>query len=100
MSVGIDDPVIQRDFIENRSRLLDLAAYLDRVERASARAGLEDFRIAALLLGIQELLRTASTVERGRVERVHAVLSDQTSAPLDSAQKSQSAWGAPQSHCC
>lgn len=90
------EQIIERYFIENRSRLLDIAAFLDRVERATRT---EDFRIEALLRGLEETLKPGP----GRVERIQLILSDLTLEPLDAAMKSQSAQGAHatrSSACC
>lgn len=82
---------VQRYFLENRSRALEIAAFLDRVDRASApRPDAEDFRVAALKRALAETLAPGP----GRVERVHAVFSDPSLEPLESAAKSQGSCGA------
>jgi hypothetical protein len=70
--------VIDLYFMEARAKLIDLAAFLDRVDRAD---GPDDFRINALR-GAMEELRKA---EPGRAERVLLRLSDPTVDPLPKA---------------
>ncbi len=65
-------------FMEARSKLIDVAAFLDRVDRAEGEA---DFRLAALAQALGQLDRR----ETPRVERVLASLSDQTSDPIPAA---------------
>ena len=65
-------------FMDARSKLIDLAAFLDRVERAE---GAEDFRMAAFREALKEL-------EKGSSERAKAVLvsfSDPTAQPIEAA---------------
>ena len=70
--------VLDLYFAEARSKLIDLAAFLDRVDRAE---GDEDFRLAALRAGLREL-----TAPHGSyAERVLILLSDPTTEPLAAA---------------
>jgi hypothetical protein len=65
-------------YMEARAKLIDLAAFLDRVDRAE---GPEDFRIKAFRKALKEL-------ELGSVERAKRVLlslSDPTVEPLAAA---------------
>jgi hypothetical protein len=88
---------VRRYFIENRARLLDVAAFLDRVDRSTgAEAAAQDFRIVALEKALAEVLRR----EPGRVERVLTILSDLSTEPLASAPKAQGAFGAVPRSCC
>jgi hypothetical protein len=66
-------------FLEARSKLIDLAAFLDRIDRASGQA---DFRLGALTQAIGELQRTDSR----RAEQVLLRLSDPTAEPIAAAQ--------------
>lgn len=78
--------VVDAYFLEHRGKLVDLAAFLDRVERAG---GSDDRRVQALVQGLALLLD-------GRPERARRLLeqlSDPTSEPLEKA--SGSAVGAP-----
>lgn len=83
--------VLDLYFAEARSKLIDLAAFLDRVDRAE---GEGDFRLAALRAGLREI--AAATPENpggSQVERVLLILSDPTTAPLPAA-TTKSAAGA------
>jgi len=65
-------------YLEARAKLIDLAAFLDRLDRAE---GEPDFRLAAFKQASTELQR--DTVPR--VERVLASLSDPTREPIAAA---------------
>jgi hypothetical protein len=65
-------------FLEARSKLIDLAAFFDRLERASGEA---DFRLTALKRALEELRRDDSA----RTEHVLMTLSDPTAEPIPSA---------------
>ena len=65
-------------FMETRYKLVDLAGFLDRMDRAS---GTEDFRMPALRHAMTEL----SSKEPGRAERVLLALSDPTLEPIPAA---------------
>lgn len=67
-------------FLEHRAKVLDLAAFLDRFDRAGAPGG-DDFRIGALRAAIALLLD-------GQPERARRVLelwSDRSTDPIDHA---------------
>ena len=80
--------VIDRYFLEHRAKVLDIAAFLDRVDRCGAEE--DDFRMVAIRTCIEELL----TNEPGRAERILLLLSDHTNDPIDSAGM-KGACGAP-----
>jgi hypothetical protein len=65
-------------FLDARAKLIDLAAFLDRLERADGQA---DFRAASFREALQELQRNDS----GRTERVLLALSDPTTDPIPAA---------------
>lgn len=88
--------LIQKDFIENRSRVLDLAAFLDRVQRYSEPGTQADDRILVLNQALKELIKEGP----GRVERVQMLLSDQSILILDMAEKGQGAVGFVKNSCC
>lgn len=70
--------VLDLYFMENRAKLIDLAAFLDRVDRASGEA---DFRLTAFQQALQHLCA-------GKTERATKVLlslSDPTTEPIDKA---------------
>ena len=73
-------------FLEARSKLIDLAAFLDRVDRATGEA---DFRLSALRRALHEV----NTDKSDRAERVLLALSDPTTKPLAHA-TSKGACGA------
>lgn len=65
-------------FLDARSRLIDLAAFLDRVERAS---GPDDFRLKAFRKALREL----SGAKKQRAKRVLLAFSDPTRRPIPAA---------------
>ena len=81
--------VLDLYFIEARARLIDLAAFLDRVERAPGEA---DHRLAALRAAIDGMTRQHDA-GGGRAKSVLLALSDPTTAPVAAA-TSKGATGA------
>lgn len=74
--------ILELYFIENRARLLDIAAFLDRIDRyPGASEAREDFRYRALLQAIELLNRR----EGDRTAAIQQLFSDPTSEPLASA---------------
>ena len=70
--------VLDLYFVDARSKLIDLAAFLDRVDRTD---GADDFRMAALRTALKEL-----TDGKGeRAKQVLLTLSDPTSEPIAAA---------------
>jgi hypothetical protein len=83
--------LLDRYFLENRARLLEIAAFLDRLDRSGdPAAARQDFRYRALLHGIERLRQAAGN----RARDVQIIFSDPTSEPLASADDRQSAAGA------
>ncbi len=82
--------VLDLYFMEARSKVLDLAAFLDRVDRAE---GKEDFRLAALREAISQLQGRRTR----RAEKVLLSLSDPSVKPVDRAmgQGACGAWAGP-----
>ena len=80
--------VIDRYFLEHRAKVLDIASFLDRIDRCEP--GQIDFRMTALRQCIEELL----SEHPDRAERILRVLSDQTHDPVDNA-GTKGACGAP-----
>lgn len=75
--------VLDLYFLEARGRLIEVAAFLDRVERAS---GEPDFRLAAFRQALVVLATDATvTGAPDRAERVLIALSDPTLEPIDRA---------------
>ena len=82
---------LDRYFLEMRGKVIEVAAALDRIERASGgEAALADYRIAALGKAIKELL----SPEPGRAERVQLLLSDHSTEPIPAVGDPR-AYGAP-----
>ena len=78
-------------FIENRARLLDVAAFLDRIDRyPGADEARRDFRYGAL----RKVLGILCQVDTDRTRAIQLALSDPTTAPLESAVglKATGAW--------
>ena len=77
-------------FLEHRAKLIDIAAFLDRIDRAPSESSVDDFRITAFKSCITKLLDG----EGDRAKRILDALSDHTSEPIDSAPM-KGAMGAP-----
>src|SRR5215216_5459516 len=80
--------VIDEYFIEHRTKLLDIAAFLDRLERAAALNAADDFRVVAF----RAALRLLCSDTPGRIEHIQMALSDLTIEPLAERDR-QSAFG-------
>jgi hypothetical protein len=70
--------VLDLYFMENRAKLIDLAAFLDRVDRASGEA---DFRLGAL----KEALKHLANDKPERAKNALLSLSDPTTEPIEKA---------------
>ncbi len=70
--------VLDLYFMDARSKLIDLAAFLDRVDRAH---GPDDFRMRALRTALKEL--TGGSKEKAK--QVLLTLSDPTTEPIAAA---------------
>ena len=77
-------------FLDHRAKLIDIAAFLDRLDRAPPEEGAEDFRVKAFRECLQLLLDGRSD----RARRVLEKLSDHSTEPLDQAPM-KGAMGAP-----
>jgi hypothetical protein len=80
--------VVDEYFIENRTRLLEIAAFLDRLDRADPAHGSQDFRMKAFT----EALASVSQGS-GRLDRLQLLFSDPTTEPLGALDR-KSAFGA------
>ena len=83
MSIAKPSPLsptelVDEYFIENRNRLLELAAFLDRIDRADGQAAANDFRMQVFREGVAALSATGSD----RVHQIQMLLSDPTTEPL------------------
>ena len=72
------EEILDLYFADARSKLIDLAAFLDRAERA---AGDDDFRLRSLRAALGHL----SNAEAEKAKAVLLTLSDPTTEPLDAA---------------
>jgi hypothetical protein len=91
---AVSCPLTQRQlideyFMEHRTMVLDIAAFLDRLERTAVRDAEDDFRFVAFRATLREL--TSDTP--GRVERAQMILSDRTLEPLAELDR-KAAYGA------
>jgi hypothetical protein len=79
--------LLDLQFIEARHKLLDLAAFLDRIDR---HPGEQDFRFEAMKSALPLLLQDRPD----RVKTILEVLSDPTTEPIPSAitQGASGAW--------
>ncbi len=81
--------VIDLYFMEHRAKVIDIAAFLDRLDRAEDDLGREDFRVRGLREAIAILLDGRS--ERAR--RILDLFSDPTQEPIASAAGLKGAYG-------
>ncbi len=77
-------------FLEHRAKLIDLAAFLDRVERCAADGPDQDFRLAAFDRALAVLIDG----QPDRARRVQLVFSDTSTEPIAQA-GTKGAFGAP-----
>ena len=80
--------VVDEYFIENRIRLLEIAAFLDRLDRVDPDCALQDFRMQVFLDAVDALGTPGD-----RLNRIQLLLSDPTAEPLDRLDR-KSALGA------
>lgn len=91
ISCALDlNAILDEYYLENRHKLLELAAFLDRLDRACDGIDPEgDFRVAAMRRGIEVLC--SNSIRRAR--DIQIVLSDLGEEPADGL-ASSAAWGA------
>jgi len=83
--------VIDLYFMEHRAKVIDIAAFLDRLDRSEDDgSGAEDQRVLALHRAIELLLDD----KPGRARRIQELFSDQSEQPIDTAPM-QGAIGVP-----
>lgn len=83
--------VVDHGFLAARAKALEIAAFLDRLDRSrDPETGLNDFRVAAL----QTALRELTSDDPGRAERLQLLFSDRSSEPADTAKGLSPAVGA------
>ncbi len=86
--------VIDQYFLEHRAKVLDIAAFLDRIERASGGAPVadsKDIRVRALLKAL-DLLRDGKP---DRARRILELWSDQSTEPIAKAPMKGAIGAAP-----
>lgn len=81
--------VIDTYFMEHRAKLVDIAAYLDRIDRGQGE-DVQDFRAAAFVKAIAIL----TDGEAQRTRRILELFSDHTTAMAQSAAGTKGAAGA------
>lgn len=81
--------LIDEFFMESRTKILDIAAFLDRLDRSMSEDGRDDFRILAMRDAMQEL----NSRVPGRIERVLMIFSDQNTELLEELDR-KAAYGA------
>lgn len=81
--------LIDEYYMEHRTKILDLAAFLDRLNRSVERNAEDDFRIVAFRQALQAL----TSPSFGRVEQVQLLLSDRVTELLEERDQ-QNAFGA------
>jgi hypothetical protein len=84
--------VVDLYFMEHRAKVLDIAAFLDRCDRAQADSDKEDFRMIAL----RKALAILQDDRPERAKRIQECFSDHSTQPIDKATM-QGALGAAQS---
>jgi hypothetical protein len=77
--------LVDEYFIENRTRLLEIAAFLDRLDRTDDSLVDRDFRVRAFREALDILTAAPSDGDRSktRVERIQLLMSDPTTEPLE-----------------
>ncbi|MDA0321709.1 MAG: hypothetical protein O2923_03195 [Verrucomicrobia bacterium] len=71
--------IIEKYFMENRSKILDIAAFLDRLDRATEKNAEDDFRYNAFRAALERLLADGPA----RVKDIQMLLSDPNTELLD-----------------
>jgi len=85
------EEILDLYFIENRARLLDIASFLDRIDRyGETQKAKGDFRYRAFMAAIKILTEAKGE----RTKKIQLLFSDQTTTPVDSARglKTTGAW--------
>ena len=80
--------IVDEYFIENRTRLLEIAAFLDRLDRVDHDCAEKDFRMQVFRDAVDSLGTPGD-----RLNRIQMLLSDPTTDPLDRLDR-KSALGA------
>jgi hypothetical protein len=70
--------IIDEYFIETRNRIIEVAAFLDRLDRTDPTVAARDFRVRALAEAIRVLASSSQT----RVHDIQMLMSDPRTEPL------------------
>ena len=70
--------LVDEYFIETRNRIIEVAAFLDRLDRADPSVAEQDFRVQALADAINVLAGAGPN----RVREIQTLMSDPTTEPL------------------
>ncbi len=70
--------LVDEYFIENRNRLIEIAAFLDRIDRSDAGVTANDFRMRVFT----EAVAALSVASPNRVSHIQMLLSDPNAEPL------------------
>jgi hypothetical protein len=82
--------IVDEYFIENRHRIMDVAAFLDRLDRSKDGQDPEkDFRMQAF----RKALDVLNSPDSDRLRRIHMIFSDPTTEPRKKTDR-KAAWGA------
>ncbi len=83
--------VLEQYYLEHRAKLIDIAAFLDRVDRAGPPPPVEDFRLAAFVAALGLLVDGGGA----RARRVLELFSDPSTALRDAATVKGACGAAP-----
>ena len=83
--------IVDLYFMEHRAKLIDIGAFLDRLDRAADDGPDPDFRVAAF----RRALETLTDGKPHRAKRLLELFSDHTTEPIASAAGMKGAFGAP-----
>ena len=72
--------LVDEYFIETRNRIIEVAAFLDRLDRVDPAVAGTDFRMEAL----RDAIEVLSSGPGGRVRQIQMLMSDPTEEPLAS----------------
>jgi len=84
--------IVDEYFIENRTRVLEIAAFLDRLDRVDADCAVQDFRMQVFRDAVDALGTPGD-----RLNRIQMLLSDPPPEPLERLDR-KSAMGAFDRH--
>jgi hypothetical protein len=74
--------LVDEYFIENRTRVLEVAAFLDRLDRVGDGLAARDFRVRAFREALDVLTAGVARDAASRVQQIQMIFSDPTAEPL------------------